>query len=208
MELFTKSKKVYEDTNLFRMNMSYQLYPTYKSNVVTEKYEGLILKKDKNFYSKIGNTEFVNLKEEVVKIDNESKLIQYSQKAEEQPLTYDLTGFMSNFNVFELSSSGNYWVCTLTSPEITFVPYGKIIVTIHKTNFTIGKQILYLLVESKYKTKSGKIETDYPRLEIAFSNFETKGVEVGTKFIMDTYIVQKNKKITPSKNYKNYTVVN
>lgn len=188
--------------------MSYKLYPTYKSTVITEQYDGLILKKDKSFYSKIGDTEFVNLKNGVVKIDNESKLIQYSQKTDEQPMTYDMTTFVSNFNAFELSSSGDYWVCTLTSPEITFVPYGKIIVTIHKANFTIAKQVLYLLVESKYKTKSGKVETDYPRMEIAFSNFETKGVEVGTKFMIDTYISQKNKKITPSKNYKNYTVVN
>lgn len=208
MELFAKTKKVYESTNLFKMEMTYRLYPTYKSNVVTEKYDGLILKKDKNFYSKIGNTEFVNLKNEVVKIDNESKLIQYNEKTEEQPMTYDMTMFISNFNVFELSSSGDYWICTLTSPEITFVPYGKVIVTIHKTNFTIVKQVFYLLVESKYKTKSGKVETGYPRMEIVFGNFETKGVEIGTKFMINTYINQDNKKNTPSKNYKNYTVVN
>lgn len=208
IELFAKSKKVYESRNVFKLNVSYKMFLSNKSDIPSEKYDGTFIKKNSDYYSKISNTEFVKIKNCFIKIDNDSKLIEFKKEIKTESPIYDLTGILSNFNAFKLTSDGDYWICTMTAPEITFVPYGKAVVAIHKTNYTLSRQILYLLNQSTHKNINGKKTVVYPRLEITFSDTEAKTIPLGTKFSVNTYVIESNKKLIPSKNYKNYKIVN
>lgn len=207
--LFSKSQQVYEDNNAFKLNISYQLYPNYKTSKASEQYNGIILKKNKDFYSKIHLTEFLNLSGQYLKIDNEEKLIQVSKDTDNKvDQVYNLTNLVANFKTFEIISEGNYWVCTMTAPAITFVPYSKARIYINKKDHTIHKQVLYYLTKNKYKGSKGELLSDYPRLEIVLSNFETIGLDMDSRFKLDNYIIISGpSKPIPSKSYKGYKIV-
>jgi len=207
MDLLEKSKKVYEGSEAFKFNMDYKLFTSYKSNTITETYIGVLIKRRTDSYSRIGKTEFVHLGNDFIKIDNESGLIQLSKNQEATSTVYNLKEMVSNFSVFELASEGNYWVCTLTGPEITFVPYGKAVIYISKTDYTISRQILYLLKINAYKDKDGKIKKAYPRMEINFSDFTTKAIDFGSVFKKENYIREIKNKYVPATKYAKYKIV-
>jgi len=209
MDLFLKSQKVYENNTVFKLDLNYKLFTTYKSNAVSETYDGVLFKNGEEYYSKIASTEFIKIGSISLKIDNASKLIELSSENSKIQLNdlYDLNSMVSNFDVFELTSNADFWICSLTAPRITFVPYGKVVIHIHKTKHTISKQVLYLLTQNKYKNKDGKIVMDYPRLEINFSNFTTAPIDFKSRFDKETYLVQRNKKYYPAGSYKNYKIV-
>lgn len=208
-DLFTKSQKVYVNAENFKFSTAYKLFNTYKSTTVAEKYEGIVFKQKDDFYSKIGTTEFVKLNEDYIKIDHASKLMQIGKVDREDAgsQSYDLTALLSNFTVFELTETADYFICKLTAPAITFVPYSKVIVYINKKSYMMSKQILYMLKKINYKDAKGQIQESFPRLEIAFSDFQTQNIEWGTKFSQKSYIAKKNNKTVPSNNYKDYKIV-
>lgn len=209
--LFAQSQKVYEQSAVFKMNMAYKFFPSYKTGIPSQKYEGVFFKKDSDYYSKINKTEFLKIKEDYIKIDHGSKLAEIKKMVSTEGVgeVYDLSKFMTNFTTFKLSSEGDSWVCTMTAPAITFVPYAKVIVFIDKKKLTISKQVLYFLTKNEYTDNQGKKVSDYPRMEILFTSFENKNVELGSKFKWDNYIEKKGKKNSLAKKYtdKGYKIV-
>lgn len=205
--LLEKSQKAYDGTTSFTFNMDYKLFTTYNSNTVSETYSGIFIKRKQDSYSRIGKTEFVHLDNDLIKIDNESGLIQFSKNQGLVNQAYNLKQMVSHFSVFELASEGNYWVCTLTGPEITFVPYGKVVAYIHKTDFTFSRQVLYLLKANAYKDKNGTLKRSYPRLEIRFSDYTTHPTYDPSVFRKDNYIREFQKRYVPAKKYAKYKIV-
>ncbi len=205
-ELFLKCQKKYETQKSFALDINYKLFTNYKSTTISEEYNGRIIKKGEDYYSKIDLTEFIKLKDVYIKIDNEAKLIQIENDSEIPDQVYNLTNLLANFTVFELTSTADHWICTMKGPEITFVPYGKAIVYISKKDNAITKQILFLLQKSSFTDSKGKKSVDFPRLEIILSSPKAK-VEEGLKFDIKNYFFKKNNTIVPAKQYKNYKIV-
>lgn len=209
INLFLKSQKVYEENTEHQFKMTFKLFTTYKSNVVSESYSGVVVRDNSNFYSKIGTTEYVKLKKKFIKVDNESKLININQKEENFSYRelFNLDKMLNNFDVYDLKSDSEFWICTLTSPAITFIPYGKVIIYISKKDFTLAKQIIYILKSNGYKDKTGKIQKDYPRLEINYSDFKTSNTGFQEKLKLEHFIKIHKNFYTPSGSYLQYKIV-
>ena len=152
-ELFSKSYKAYMNPVVFKLNIDYKLFTTYKSNVVSEQYTSVVIKNRNEYYSKIDKTEFISLKKLFIKIDNESKLMQVNDDVSDAEINdvYDLKGFLRHFNKFKLTEEGDYFVCSMTSPEVTSIPYGQIIVFIHKRNYNLNKIIFINPLDKCFK---------------------------------------------------------
>lgn len=209
-DIFAKCRSKYDATQHFSLKTDYRLFPTYTSTVVNENYTGLTLKKGKDIYSKIENTEFAKIGSFYLKVDNWSKMMSYEQSAngEADAMVYDLNKFLANFKEFKLTSDKKSWICTMTTPAITFVPYTKVVIYVNKADYTISKQVLYMISKAPYKNKNGNMVNDYPRIEISFVDFMAKPTPgMDQKFKLDYYIKQNGKSVTASKNYKNYQIV-
>jgi hypothetical protein len=170
--ILRKTQKLYEDKKTFQFKVNYSLYPTAKSMVVAENYQGLVVKSQDNIYAKIQGTEFIKINSLYVKIDSEAKLMQVTEeKNPSEEMTtqlYKLTQMLTYFNDFALKSTDDYWICTMTAPKLSLIPYGKAVIFINKKDFSITKEVMYMLTQAKYKN-NGKTTLEYPRLEITFS---------------------------------------
>ena len=209
LDLLAKSKAMYDNMAEYQMESNYALFTTYTSNNITENYKGIFIKKGKQSYMKINRTEFVNLDNQSLHIDNESKLIDYKNNAGKKDAIYDFYQFVNKFSKYTKQEEGNLIKCTLTSPDITFVPYSKIEIYLNSQTLEITKQVFYLLLTSEYKDNSGKTKKDYPRLEVHFNN-QTKELspQYKTKFSLASYLTVNGAKYVLSKEYQGYTIIN
>ncbi|MGK4569022.1 hypothetical protein [Flavobacterium sp. 3HN19-14] len=206
--LFSKTQKVYENANSFKLATSYKLYPTYRSNTVCESYAGILFRNKEDFYCKIDKTEFIKIADTYIKVDNESKRMQLSNEKAPDPIeAYNIRALMSHFRDFSMTSTPDQFICTMTCPELTLVPYGKAIIYINKKDLTIDRQVMYMLNLNAYKNSKGKNVTDYPRLEILFSEFDSQAAIPAVKFKLETYIRKSKQVPIPAKEYKNYQIV-
>lgn len=206
VEFLKKSKLYYDTIKEFKLNTSYNLYLGYNSKNVAESYKGVLLKKGNEYYSKIGATEFVYLKKASIKIDNESKRMQYtSATSQDVAMVYDMVKYTSHFTSFELKSTSSQWICILKTGDIAFVPYSKIIIHINKKDFTVDKQELFLLNQVKTKEK-GKTVYYYPKLVLTFQEIDLN-YKSDTFFSLSNYIRLKDGKVYPAKKNSAYKIV-
>ncbi len=207
--LIEKAQKKYASAPDFQFSAVYQLFGSYKSSTVSESYKGVFAKNKKNSYAKIHTTEFVKLNTFNIKVDNESKLMQVTKDGNGNGdlFPYQLGELLSNFNDFKISSTDLEWICTLTAPKVTFVPYGKVILHINKKDYSLTKQTMYLLQQNQYTDSKGKKLIGYPRLEITFSKVLWNSDAYAPKFELSSYIYQSKNKYHVSKKYKSYQIV-
>jgi hypothetical protein len=204
--LIKDTKKNYDNLQNYEISMEYSLYSTYNSMLVTEAYSGIMSKKKDIFYSKIGTTEFFRDTNYFIKIDHKSKAMEYSYKENDSYKFYNmLDKYLDYFSKFELTSDKNIWICTLSAPEVSLVPYSKIVFHIDKNTSLIKKQILYFLVENKYKNAKGEIKTDFPRLEIITGI--TNNAVPANKFSIKNYVSINKGKVSPAGQLKNYKII-
>jgi hypothetical protein len=205
--LFSQSRKAYDGVPVFEMKSSYSLFSDYKSTKPIEHYEGIYIKNKKESYSKIDRNEMVILKDISIRTDNDSKLIKYWKKGKnDDHVVYDLNDYLANFSKFLISEESGNWICTMTAPAISAVPYGKVVIYIDKNSHLITRQEIYMLTAKTIKGAKGKEKTDYPRLVISFSGFKPGNLTAAAKFNSSYYIQTLPSGTKPSKNYKNFQI--
>ncbi|MFN3754315.1 hypothetical protein [Flavobacterium sp.] len=207
VNILKKSNSYYQGKNKFQLNTTYKIYATKSSKQVKDSFKGLFACNNDRTYAKINQTEFIISSDLSLKIDNESKLIQFSKNELDKDLkVYDLEKYCSYYNGFKLTETEKEWICTLTTAAFSFVPYSKVVIYINKANYNVSKQILYIISAVEYKDSDGKMKIDYPRLEIEFDNLKTV-IDNENVFNIDSYILLKNGKYYPSKKYNTYKVI-
>lgn len=205
-EILKKSSEYYSSKKQFEIKMTYNFFSNADSQKVTESYLGSIIKDNSYYYSKIGDTEIINGKGFSLKIDNVNKALQYyPHQLENNNTISDLKNYCSYFDRFYLTDRGNKWVCTMTTPGISFLPYSKLIIYINKSNYSISKQIAYFLTPNETRDKKGNTFLNYPRMEVEFSDLNGKiNVDV---FNLSNYLIIKKNKVYTSKKYSSYEIV-
>lgn len=208
LEIIKKSKASYESIPAFQIDINYTLYSTATSAQVTEAYTGTLIKDKGGFYSKIHDTEFVQIADSYIKIDHNAKAMEYSKNQNTPDALYGmLDQYISYFSKFELATEGNYYKCILSTAEISMVPYSKVILYVDKNTYRISKQIMHLLVKNDYVDAKGKTQKDYPRLEIIAKNFTDKNINAEKKLSLSNYVVISNKTISPASRLSTYTFI-
>lgn len=117
-----------------------------------------------------------------------------------------MTKYLNNFSDFELKSNSNEWICILSTPAITFIPYSKVIFYIDKNNFQINKQQMFYITAINFESR-GLSFRDFPVIEINYSNFRVSRIEL-EKITITRYVLQRGETVTPTSLYKGYTVIN
>jgi hypothetical protein len=207
MEIFRKCQKNYINAQSFEIKMQYVMYGSYTSQKPTEQYEGTYIKNRQEAYSKIGNTEFVQLRDCFIKADHETNLIMFGKRSQDDAVFYDIESLVKNFKTFEYKEKGNQIICTMGSAAVTFVPYSKMVICINKKTLTIDRQQMYMLTQMPVIGKNGRKTMSYPRVEVIFSGFKTKNIKIGEKFKKEYYVVSTRDGIVPVGQYKEFRIV-
>ncbi len=208
ISLISESKKNYESMDTYVLNLKFTLYNSPTSNDFSERYTGVSVKKDNNLYTKIDNTEFVQSQKFFIKIDNEQKLVKVENAPQKIQSPIDqLDELLLHFNKFDLKEDKNTIICTLTAPEITFTPYGKIVIYINKKERKIFKQVFYLLQRKEYINSKGQNIVSNPRLEIETTEGNSEIKLYYSKLSIENYVISKGEKHILTKNYRNYRIV-
>jgi len=96
-----------------------------------------------------------------IKVDNEARLMQVSTGEIPDPVeAYNVRALMSHFNVFSLTSTADQFICTMTGPELTMVPYGKAVIYINKMILHFEANPLYAQakrLQEQQRKKCGQI---------------------------------------------------
>ncbi len=206
LNLMKKTKAYYQKNRQFSFAINYNLFAG-NSKKAIDSYAGFFAKKDNNYYSKIGDAEFILSGEKTIKIDNESKLMQFfNEGRSKETIIYDLANCYGNFGGFELKSDADHWICILDSREVTFMPYSKVVIYLNKKDCSIAKQELHLISPIKTGDVNGKEIYNYPVLQIIFSDLKLTE-QKDDYFKVSNYIELKKGKYYPSQKYSSYQIV-
>ncbi|TRW27550.1 hypothetical protein FMM05_02610 [Flavobacterium zepuense] len=207
-DIISKSATFYEKQKCFELNIDYKVFSSYTSSNVTETYKSTLINNNKDYYYKLHTTEFVKVGNEVLKVDHKSKAIEYTGEIDlqDQDSYYNLKKYLDFFSQFEVATEGDFFKCTLSTPEISTLPYSKIVLYINKTNYQVSKQIFYFLVTSPYKDKKGIIKSDYPRMEVTQIDFKSGIGKFSDKLLLQNYVIKNKSKVSPSSKLMGYKV--
>lgn len=209
-EILTKVERDYFSNNDSSLKLDYSLYTSYSSKNISENYKGLLISYHKNKYLKIHNTEFLQTSTKSIKINHDQKIMLVFNKPQLDSNTnpMNLTSLLKNYKNKKLVDKGDYWICSLQTGKYTQMVYGKIEIYINKKNYTVEKQIFYILEKAPYKDNRGNEKFDYPRLEITFKEAVVNEKVKKEIFNLNNYIQFIDGKILPSKKYLSYTLQN
>ncbi len=204
-KLFDKVEKSYNNNNHYCYVSTYKLYENTVSLKVVEQYAGLIFKKGKNCYQKLSGTEFVNLGEYNVMVNHKEKLVQISKiTSQSEPIA--LKSFLNYFPKTKIVKDEKYWICELTAGDDLQKQFSKINIYINKSNFSLFKQVFFIVGSQEVKKGNKKAVIKNPRLEVVYQEKMLSAAEdqLVTK---ENYFSIKNKKFILSKRFKGYKLI-
>lgn len=206
LEILKKAGETYKTGN-YGLLLNYTL-KTYNEKVI-ESYKGVSLRNGNNFYSKIGETEFIQEGTKFLKINHDEKAILYaiSNESPSQPIL-EFNDLVEMFDKVDLLDKGNYFIIKLIAQKPTQLPYHSVSIYINKAEFTIFKEILELAVDVPVRTNTGKESYQPAYIELTIKeqpqlikNFDHN------KFLINNYIQTVNKDATPIASLKNYQFI-
>ena len=209
-EVLEKSQAYFNDTPNFSLDLNYKMFGNYSKNVPMEKFNGRMIKSTNNMYLKINNTIFIsnanNNKnatvfedEKIIEIKSKNTIISNS------PI--QIENFIKFFKYKNLQDKGTHYLCTLTTDNITQLPYGKVELYIEKQNFILTKQVIYFLAEYPFIDENGIPNKGNPKMVVELSNFQNSISREFTELTkLSNYIVSDGKKVNPSINYKDFKI--
>lgn len=204
-EVLNKAVENYKNKTYISYNSNYSLYRDYNTKKVYEQYQGIVLRKNGVNYIKIKNTEFVSFNDYGLKIshDQKSVLLQKgNDKNGESPMSIE--AYTKGFSMKLLPSNSNYYVCELSPPKISQIMLHRVLLYINKADYSISKQVLYLVERTEFVDDNGKTTYTVPRLEISFSKREKNEVKDIALTSKANYFTQKGDQIVLSKKISKY----
>jgi hypothetical protein len=206
LDVLKKTSKMYDKKEYVSFSTKYALYLDYKTIKPYEQYNGTVVKKNGINYFKIKNTEFVSFKDCSLKISHEEKAMILQKGAmpdQESPLS--ISNYLKGFDVKFLKSSKDHFVCELTpAGKFSQIMLRKVVVHIHKSDYSIAKQIIYFIEKMETKNSNGKIISSTPRLEITYSPRVKNEKSDNLLVKKENYFTEKDQKIVLSKRLSAY----
>jgi len=212
-DVLEKTQSVFTNTPNYTVDLNYKMFGNYTKKTPMEAFDGNMVKKNKDTYLKINNTVFLTseTKKVNVKIFEEEKAIEVSHSDKNALMTNSpvyITSFIKLFKYKDIKDMGSHYLCTLTTDEITQLPYGRIELHINKDNFVVTKQVLYFLAEYPYVDENGVQQKGNPRMEVTLYNFQTKITEDSKGIThVSKYILKVGDHYRPSATYKEFKII-
>jgi len=208
-EILSKVKNAYDQTAVYRTDVKYTMYKGPEHNEIMETYEGIMVRDNGSFYSKIHQTETLQLTDKVIKINHLEKALSYHliKNNEKQQRIMDLDALLQYFTQAKVEEiDGNYKI-TLLPPKISQSPYGLAILTIEKEQMHLMNQTLIFANKMAVKFNDGSTKEINPRLEVIFSNFSKDIKQYKSKFLASAYIKLSSQGARPAQAFKDYQLI-
>lgn len=206
-EIILKTKSFYETHQRYSATVSYVLYEEYTGDATIEAYEGVFAKRGKDVYSKIHQTETLLVTEGMIKVNHLEKAMLYAKNQgaiDPSKQLLQLDALFQNFENASVIENQNAIQITLTTPPVTGILYGKVILKVRKKDFALEKQTLFLLRQFPVKQKDGTEKLTNPRLEIGFSDIQLNIEKYKNKFDLSNYIIKDKQSIKAAMPFVNY----
>lgn len=204
-QVLDKAIEVNKAKTYISYNSNYALYKDYKTTSPYETYDGVVLRKNGVNYLRIKNTEFVTFNDYGLKINHDQKAVVMEKgNSNIKELPTSVESYTKGFKSKLLPSDGQYYICELNPPKISQIMLHKVVLHIKKSDFSVAKQVLYLVEKMEVKNKSGLTEYSVPRLEISFKKREKNETKDNVLTLKANYFTQKAGQITLSKKLSKY----
>ncbi len=208
-DVFNKVNQYYASLSNYTFNVKYALYPNASATTHEEFYTGKVIKKDaEHYYSKINQTEFIQLPSVFIKVNHQEKALLYmEQPAKDTPSTLtDMSALLEGFERTTVEKEKGEYICNLYAHNITTLPYSRVTVHINAKNYNINKQVLYLSASQTTKKEDGTPQISNPRLEISLTAPKNYNIEDNT-FVLSKYITKQTTRVLPSAALSAYQVI-
>lgn len=204
-QILNKTIEAYKSKSDLSYNSNYSLFKDYKTKIAYEQYYGVVLRKKGVNYVKIKNTEFVSFSDYGLKINHDQKAVLMEKgKTEPKESPMSIEAYTKDFTAKLLPSDGNYYICELSPPKVSQIMLHKVLLYINKTDYSISKQVLYLVEQIETVGTKGKTEYSVPRLEISYSKREKNEARDNALLTKANYFTQKGGQIVLSKKISKY----
>ncbi|QXP58413.1 hypothetical protein [Olleya sp. HaHaR_3_96] len=208
-EVFQKVNNYYKTTNYYNIETTYTMYRGYTGKIITESYKGHMYKKKEVTGVTILGSEIITFPEGQITITDKSKSIIYINR-EKIALknsiidTHKLTKFYKQIAFKEDDNIAQYQF--LLKNEVKNLPYNKLVFYINKSDNSILKQELFFTSKLPFTNKKGEREYDFGRMVIVYK--VSNKLHKNSIKIEDYLIIDSNNKVSLTKAYKDYQLIN
>ncbi len=191
--VFLKSQEYYNKKNAYQVEFSYTVFKSLTGNETLEHYTSKVAKHGNNSYTKIRQTEFVELNDISFKINHEEKAIQVSKRLQSANAIKTLGNMLKlfpQFKHYKLHKTSDGFMCEFVAQDVTQLPFSKALIYFNK-DYAFKKQVLHLAGAFPYE-ENGKNVYLSPRLEIKASDI--KDYTIDDRLTLATYVKDKDTK--------------
>lgn len=206
--ILEKATAFYQNTEVFSCELTYTLLRNLEKPITISSYLGKLVKDGGNSHIKISNTEFITVNGDFLKINHDQKRMQYADNLglENTQNPFQIEAFLKLFASKEVQSKGDYWVCVLTSPVVTHLPYSKAWLFIDKDTYRLEKQLVELFAPKGIVDERGKRTMESKYLEILMTDF--KNTYDRTAYLqLDIFINKTGKEIMLKHEFTKYQLI-
>lgn len=208
-EILKKTQDFYKNESSYYIETQYKLFENHKDSHPLSTYKGEMGKMKNTYYNNVLGTEMYVGNDIMIKASHDQKAIEVSNNTlNGAEAIFNISGFLKSFKDYKVVQKEEVIRCELLAPELTSLPYGKIILYINKKDYSLQRQVMYYLHSSEYKNEKGEMVVSYPKLEINFSQVKPVSLLEKEVFNKSYYIVQNKGVIQPANNFANYKVIN
>ena len=209
---FSNVNETYSSTPLLKMNVSYALFPSYTSTAAFEKSSGVFMKNGNDTYSNLLGIVSISNRNVSVTLDSNEKVIVVANppsRKKQSPSLIDVDTMLSQCSGIEYKElEGGLKYYKLRFDGIPFSEYNAVEIYIDgKTNF-ISRLMLYYRVEIDLDEEGPACSKDRPRLEIVYTNVDTRPVFPQDQFSESKMIRASGKTYIAAPAYSKYRVIN
>jgi hypothetical protein len=207
---FKKVNDTYLKTNIYSLDILYNVYDNHKNGNLTESKNGIFIKSNSNSYSKLLDIETIVTPEMTIVIDNDEKGVVVADTKKNaniySPAKLDtLLNYCSMIFATDISSTKRFYTLMFEGEEQEM---SRIDLLINLTNYRIEKIVFFYEQELPLNTTDYYAENKKPRLEILYNSFVDKNKLGEQIFSKNNYIQKSNDTYTPLYKYKSYELIN
>lgn len=208
---FRLVNEAYLKAAALKTDVGYTLFPSYTSTVPFEKSKGVFMKQGSSTYSNLlGIISLSNSKVTVTLDSNEQTIVVTDPPSRnvKDPSLVDLDTLLNTCTSIEYKELGELKYYKLRFDQVPAFEYNAIEVYIDsKTNF-LSRLTLFFRMEMDMDDGDDKYTKEKPRLEIVYTNVNTRPVFAQDQFSETKYISIQGKAIKAAAAYSQFRLIN
>lgn len=210
-EKLKKVNDTYTSMNNFSMNVTYNLYPTYKSTVPSDIYKGYYKKVKTNIHSHLLGIETIQSEKIRIVIDSSDKLMLLANPvltSKVALVSFNLDSALALCSRVELKqdqADEDVFKLLFDDEESEF---SSILICIDKKQNLIKKLTLFYNTAVPLNNEDENSAKEKPRVDIIYSDVNTKATAAKNEFSESNYFSMLKGKYVPAKQYEKYKIIN